>query len=165
MRWARGFLLLGVIAVVSAFPALAWAGCATDPTSCMPTPPPSTATPQPTPKPTPKPTTAPAKTAAAPTQQPTSVAPVTNNQSTSSSGNSAPTQAPVDLSTPAPTAEVTVPGPAFNTLPSAPIDQVHSSASLTTWIFGFIAGFLIGALVGRASWGVSRRRRRQQIFG
>ena len=26
-----------------------------------------------------------------------------------------------------------MPGPAFNTLPSAPIDQVHNSASLTTF--------------------------------
>jgi hypothetical protein len=71
----------------------------------------------------------------------------------------------VELASPVPSANITVPGPAFNNLPSAPIDQVHSSASLTTWIFGFIAGFLIGALVGRASWGVSRRRRKSQIFG
>jgi hypothetical protein len=71
----------------------------------------------------------------------------------------------VEVGTPAPTAEVTVPGPAFNTLPSAPIDQVHNSASLTTWFFGFIAGLLVGLLAGRMSWGLSRRRRRQQIFG
>src|SRR5437899_2910899 len=123
MRRGRGFLVFAVVAAFLGLPTLAWAGCATDPTSCMPSPPPATSTPRPTPKPTPKPTPAPAKTAA-PTQQPISGAPATNQPSTSS-GNSAPTQAPVDLSTPAATAEVTVPGPAFNTLPSAPIDQVH----------------------------------------
>jgi hypothetical protein len=155
-------LLLAGLVIASAFGAPARA-CVPEP-MCDPgyTPPPYQ-TPPPTPKPTPKPTarptvkpiqtSAPTRTFAPPVSQVTA-APTDQ-----------PTQAPLDLSTPAATAEVTVPGPAFNTLPSAPIDQVHNSASLTTWIFGFIAGFLIGALVGRASWGVSRRRRRQQIFG
>jgi hypothetical protein len=160
MRWSRGFLLFAVVAALVAVPAVALAGCASDPTSCMPSPPPPPPpTPKPTPAPTPKPTAKPVATQA-PTR--TFAPPVSQ---VTAAPTDQPTQAPLDLSTPAATAEVTVPGPAFNTLPSAPIDQVHNSASLTTWIFGFIAGFLIGALVGRASWGVSRRRRRQQIFG
>jgi len=159
MRWARGFLLFALVAALFCAPAVALAGCATDPTSCMPSPPPPTATPRATPKPTAKPTAKPTSKPVT-TQQPYVPPPVSQTSPTDE-----PTTAPVEVTSPAPTAEVTVPGPAFNTLPSAPIDQVHNSASLTTWFFGFIAGGLVGFLIGRASWGISRRRRRQQIFG
>jgi len=157
MRWGRGFLLFALVAALVGAPAVAFAGCASDPTSCMPTPPPPPP-PTPKPKPTPAPTPKPVQATPAPTHH--YVAPAQDTTPTQE-----PTTAPVEVGTPAPTAEVTVPGPAFNTLPSAPIDQVRNSASLTTWFFGFIAGLLVGLLVGRASWGISRRRRRQQIFG
>ena len=160
MRRGRGFLLFAVAVALAAMPAVAVAqdDCLpADPTCGVTPPPPPPSTPRPTPKPTPKPTQAPTQAPA--TRRPVYVPPVSNTTPTDAPAS------PLEVGTPVPTAEVTVPGPAFNTLPSAPIDQVQNSASLTTWIFGFIAGFLIGALVGRASWGVSRRRRRQQIFG
>jgi hypothetical protein len=161
MRWGRGFMLFAAVVALLWTPVTALAGCATDPTSCMPSPPPPTATPRATPKPSAKPTAKPAAPTAAPSTHyvPPPVSQTTSNDQPSS------TLAPVEVTSPAPTAEVTVPGPAFNTLPSAPIDTVHNSASLTTWFFGFIAGGLVGFLIGRASWGISRRRRRQQIFG
>jgi membrane associated rhomboid family serine protease len=46
----------------------------------------------------------------------------------------------------------------------APLDVAEPSASASSWIFGFIVGLLIGGFVGRASWGL-RRKRRQGIFG
>lgn len=42
--------------------------------------------------------------------------------------------------------------------------ESEPAASASSWIFGFIVGLVIGGIIGRASWGI-RRRRRQQIFG
>jgi len=159
MRWGKlvPLVMIAAFGLLAAGPA-AFAGCASDPTApgCLPTPPPGTPTPA-----TPAPTTRPAPTKTPSATHHTVAPPVQQTVPTDQ-----PTQAPVELASPVPSANITVPGPAFNNLPSgAPLDTVHSSASLTTWIFGFIAGFLIGALVGRASWGVSRRRRKSQIFG
>jgi hypothetical protein len=42
--------------------------------------------------------------------------------------------------------------------------ETEQTASASSWIFGFIVGLIVGGLVGRASWGL-RRKRRQQIFG
>jgi hypothetical protein len=77
--------------------------------------------------------------------------------------------------TPAPTAidNVEVPTVAPNATPEIivspideeePLDVAEPSASASSWIFGFVVGLVVGGFVGRASWGL-RRRRRQQIFG
>jgi hypothetical protein len=42
--------------------------------------------------------------------------------------------------------------------------ESEPAASASSWIFGFIVGLVIGGIIGRASWGI-RRRKRQQIFG
>jgi hypothetical protein len=42
--------------------------------------------------------------------------------------------------------------------------ESEPAASASSWIFGFIVGLVVGGIIGRASWGI-RRRRRQQIFG
>lgn len=113
-----------------------------------PPPPPSTPTPEPTPTPVPT---------AAPTQAP-APAPAPVRRSTPR-----PTASPIEV-TPQESIEVDVPGAVFDDLPEEAL-ETEPSASATVWIFGFIVGFLIGAIVGRASWGLGRRRRRQQIFG
>lgn len=115
-----------------------------------PCPEPGTPKPEPTPEPTPVPT-------AAPTQAP-APAPAPVRRSTPR-----PTASPIEV-TPQESIEVDVPGAVFDDLPEEAL-ETEPSASATMWIFGFIVGFLIGAIVGRASWGLGRRRRRQQIFG
>jgi hypothetical protein len=70
---------------------------------------------------------------------------------------------PLDIET-TPEATVEVPGPAFNDIEEQPL-ETEEAASATTWIVAFIIGMLVGFLIGRASWGFSRRKRRQQIFG
>jgi membrane associated rhomboid family serine protease len=61
---------------------------------------------------------------------------------------------------PGETPEIIVEGP----IADEPLDIAEPSASASSWIFGFIVGLIIGGFIGRASWGL-RRRRRQQIFG
>ncbi len=112
---------------------------------------------------TPKPTTAPETPA--PTPAPTT----------------APTSRPAPAATrrpvvrqPASTASVEVPAAETTGLSSPEIvveqleqaqnDEIENAASASSWIFGFIVGLVIGGIIGRASWGI-RRRRRQQIFG
>ena len=127
-------------------------------------------TPKPTPKPkTPAPTTA--ATAAPATPAPTR-APVTGGTTrTSSPSRNTPEPTPFDIEVPEDeedalaTPEIIVeggiddPGEAFDV-----DDPAEGAANASTWIFGFIVGFIIGGLFGRASWGM-RRRRKQQIFG
>jgi membrane associated rhomboid family serine protease len=44
------------------------------------------------------------------------------------------------------------------------LDVTEPSASVSSWIFGFIVGLVVGGFIGRASWNV-RRRRGQRVFG
>jgi outer membrane biosynthesis protein TonB len=159
-RFAR-LLAVGVIALVALAPVTAFAGCSSDPTApgCMPTPPPGTATPPKTPTPTVKPTTKPATPA--PTHH--YVPPPVNNTTTVDNSTPEPTAFPVEVTSPSPAATTvietqTLPGDTTTNL------QTKDAASASSWIFGFAVGVLIGFLVGRASWGI-KRRRRQQIFG
>jgi len=157
-RFSR-VLLIAVVALGALAPTTAFAGCMTDPTSCMSPPPSGTARPTKTPAPTAKPTTKPVATTA-PTQH--YVPPPVSNNTSSSVDNStpAPTPFPVDASPAATTVIETQPlvGDTTQNL------NAENSASASSWIFGFIVGLLVGLLVGRASWGI-KRRRRQQIFG
>ena len=68
----------------------------------------------------------------------------------------------VEVPTPdaAATPEILVDGP----IADEPLDVAEPSNSASSWIFGFIVGLIVGGFIGRASWGI-RRRRRQQIFG
>jgi hypothetical protein len=61
------------------------------------------------------------------------------------------------------TMEIVVDGPIDDTT-NFDVGDPEQTASAGAWIFGFLVGFLVGGLLGRASWGL-RRRRRQQIFG
>ena len=119
-----------------------------------------TAPPTEPPDPTPRPTATPVPPAppqtAAPTRRP---APPVRSTTT--------TPAPAIIDTvevptadPEATPEIIVDGP----IADEPLDIAEPSASASSWIFGFIVGLVIGGFVGRASWGL-RRRRRQQIFG
>lgn len=116
-------------------------------------PEPSPETPQPTVAPTPAPTPAPATPA--PTRRPAPPVTRTTPAPTVIDDVEVPTTEP--LGTP----EIIVEGPIAD---DQPLDVAEPSASASSWIFGFIVGLLIGGFVGRASWGL-RRRRRQQIFG
>lgn len=114
----------------------------------------------PSPTPTPKPATpTPAPTTqqtASPTRRPTT--------STTRSTTPAPTaidDVEVPTQNPLATPEIIVDGPIAD---DQPLDVAEPSASASSWIFGFIVGLVVGGFVGRASWGL-RRRRRQQIFG
>lgn len=114
--------------------------------------PPPTPTPEPTPTP-PPPTEAPPP---ADTPAPQPQAPIRR-------ATPAPTLNPIQV--PEETVSVDVPGAVFDDIPEGTLkDETEPAASATVWIFGFIVGFLIGAIVGRASWGLGRRRRRQ-VFG
>jgi hypothetical protein len=62
---------------------------------------------------------------------------------------------------PAGTPEIIVQGPIGE---DKPLDVAEPSASASSWIFGFIVGIIVGAFIGRASWGLQKRRR-NQIFG
>jgi hypothetical protein len=123
-----------------------------------PCPQPATPTPKPaTPKPaTPKPAT-PAPTryvAPAPVQQP-----VTQPDSNTPE----PTAFPIEVTSPSPDAATEVVVEPDQLTAETPLKS-EDAASASSWIFGFIVGLIIGGLIGRASWGL-RRRRRQQIFG
>ena len=114
-------------------------------------------TPNPTTAPkTPDPTAAPT---AAPTSRPAPAAtrrPVTRQPATTPASTiEVPAAETTDLSTP----EIVV-----EPLEQAQNDEIENAASASSWIFGFIVGLVIGGIIGRASWGI-RRRRRQQIFG
>jgi hypothetical protein len=115
------------------------------------TPPPSTAPPE-TPEPTvtaaPEPTSAPGATRRPPVNRVRTPAPAIDSIEV-------PTEAP--LATP----EIIVEGPIQE---EQPLDVAAPSASASSWIFGFIVGMIVGGFIGRASWGL-RRKRRQQIFG
>jgi membrane associated rhomboid family serine protease len=67
----------------------------------------------------------------------------------------------VPSSEPAGTPEIIVEGPISD---DEPLDVAEPSASASSWIFGFIVGLVIGGFIGRASWGL-RRRRGDRIFG
>jgi hypothetical protein len=114
-------------------------------------------TPDPTPKATAKPTTA-------PTAAPRTAAPGPVGPARTSSGASTPAPTPFDIEVPdEPTAttEIVIEP---DTIQGLDVDEGEQAGTASTWIFGFLVGLVIGALIGRASWGV-RRRRRQQIFG
>ena len=109
-----------------------------------PTEPPATAAPTPAPTAAPTSRPAPAATRRPVVRQPASTASV-----------EVPAAETTDLSTP----EIVV-----EPLEQAQNDEIENAASASSWIFGFIVGLIIGGIIGRASWGI-RRRRRQQIFG
>jgi hypothetical protein len=150
-----GTVVLVLFGALLFAPMVARADCSipTDPTfPCSPPPPGPSSTPKPTATPvkTPTPTKAPA-----PAPQPV------HHTSVSTP---AVTPFPVEVDTtaqPGTTPEIVVQGPVDGG--QAPLD-VQNTASASSWIFGFIVGFIIGGLAGRASWGL-RKRRRQQIFG
>ena len=116
-----------------------------------------TETPEPTdtPEPTAQATVAPAtRRPVAPTQGPV----VRTNRST-------PEPTPFDLEVPKEdplaTPQIVVDGPLDD---QTNFEVAEPTAGVSSWIFGFIFGFIVGGFVGRASWGL-RKRRRQQIFG
>jgi len=119
--------------------------------------------------PTPKPTATPAPTAV-PTKAPTTPAP-THHVTT---GGGTGTTTPVSTVEPSPF-NIEVPNTKANATPQILVDPLNGTsnfnvdsgtqaASASSWIFGFIVGLIVGGLIGRASWGL-RKRRRQQIFG
>lgn len=120
-----------------------------------------TPTPAPTPKPTPtpEPTEAPPEETPAPEATPAPAAPTTPR-------SVAPTPFPIEVE-PSGSPEVMVPGAVFEDLDEGSLidDTTEPTASGMQLTLVFLAGLIIGALLGRASWGLSRRRRRQQIFG
>jgi hypothetical protein len=111
--------------------------------------------PDPTAEPTIAPAPAPTRRPATPTQGPV----VRTNPST-------PEPTPFDLEVPKEdalaTPQIVVDGP-LDDVTNFEVDATPA-AGIYSGIFWFVFGFLIGGFVGRASWGL-RKRRRQQIFG
>lgn len=123
----------------------------------------------PTPAPTPQPTPAPEPTEAPPPEEtPPPAAPeATAAPAAPTTPRSVePTPFPIEVE-PSGEPEVVVPGAVFEDLEEGSLtdDATEPAASGMQLTFVFLAGLIIGALLGRASWGLSRRRRRQQIFG
>lgn len=106
--------------------------------------------PPPTPEPTVAPTTAPATQAPAPR-------PIIRRS------NPAPTLVPLEIES-SPEATIEVPGAVFEDVDDQALDT-KNAASATAWVVAFILGLLLGFLIGRASWGLNRRKRSKQIFG
>lgn len=156
---AVAILTFGAISVV---PVVAHADC-TNPTDpdfgdCPTFPP------QPTPKATPKPSATPAGTpvkTAAPTSHPVVTHRPTGGGTHVSTPEPTPFEVEVPTTEPNATPEIVVPGAIDNPQDTL---KVQDSASASSWIFGFIVGLIVGGLIGRASWGL-RKRRRNQIFG
>lgn len=134
--------------------------CAYDPGD-PPPPTPKPATPKPaTPKPSQRPAPAPTRRPATTTRQPTtSSAPVVS---------SAPEATPFDLDLgPIGTPEIVVQGPVIDDDPGddeQTLEAEQAAAGGGAFWIGLLIGLIVGGLVGRASWGLQRRRR-QQIFG
>jgi hypothetical protein len=152
-----GAVVLVVLGALLFAPTLAHADCSipTDPDFPCSPPPPPPETPKPKPTPTPAAKTPTPTTAPAPRRTFTPRSPVSTPDTT---------PFPVEVDTtadPGSTPEIVVTGPVDGG--QTPI-EVENTASASSWIFGFIVGFIIGGLAGRASWGL-RKRRRQQIFG
>jgi hypothetical protein len=94
------------------------------------------------------------------------VPPVQNNTGGTATGTTPePTPFPVEVTSPSPDAntQIVVEPDKLGSDQTSNLNA-ENSASASSWIFGFIVGLIIGGLIGRASWGI-RRRRRQQIFG
>lgn len=121
------------------------------------------ATEEPEPPETPKPTVRPTAAPPAPTRRP--VAPTTQRPIVRTNPTT-PAPTPFDLTEvptedPLATPQIVVDGPLED---GTNFEVAEPAAGVSSWIFGFIFGFIIGGFVGRASWGL-RKRRRQQIFG
>jgi hypothetical protein len=125
-------------------------------------------TPKPTEEPEPTDTPEPAETprpaTAAPTVRP---APRTQAPVVRTNPNT-PAPTPFDIGgvevpdeDPLATPQIVVDGPLDD---QTNFEVAEPTAGVSSWIFGFIFGFIVGGFVGRASWGL-RKRRRQQIFG
>jgi hypothetical protein len=118
-------------------------------------------TPKPTPsRSTPEPTVAPT---AAPTSARTS-APAPPVVSRTSAPRTTPAPSPFDIEVPDENPRPTIIVDPLDGEADFNVEDGAMAASASSWLFGFIVGLLIGGLIGRASWGL-RRRRRQQIFG
>ena len=122
-------------------------------------------TPKPTEEPDPTDTPKPAETAKPSTPAPT-VRPAPRTQAPVVRTNTnTPEPTPFDLEVPQEdplaTPQIVVDGPLDD---QTNFEVAEPTAGVSSWIFGFIFGFIVGGFVGRASWGL-RKRRRQQIFG
>jgi hypothetical protein len=122
-------------------------------------------TPKPVDTPEPTDTPEPDETAAPVTPAPT-VRPAPRTQGPVVRTNpSTPAATPFDLEVPdedpLATPQIVVDGPLDD---QTNFEVAEPTAGVSSWIFGFIFGFIVGGFVGRASWGL-RKRRRQQIFG
>jgi len=160
--------LLALAVALTAFAATpAWA----DHCAPQPAPPPIDEdvwwchTPAPTakPKPTPKPKPA------TPTPQPQAPAPAparTTPRPTFSVTTSTPSPTPdvIDLDDEGP--EIIVPGPVIDDSDDGQAleDTEPASSGGSLWVVTLFIGLIIGGLLGRASWGIQRKKR-QQIFG
>jgi hypothetical protein len=136
------------------------------PEQCNYDPGPAPTTPKPaTPKPsTPKPTTRPVATRR-PSTSTTTTQPRTTSAPSSVTG--APLETPFDLDVgPIGTPEIVVQGPVIedDSSDDQPLEAERAAAGGGAFWIGLLIGLVIGGLVGRASWGLQRRRR-QQIFG
>jgi hypothetical protein len=164
-RFAR-LLAVTVIALVAFAPAIAAHADCTNPMdpdfgNCSP-PPGGTAPPVKTAAPTPKATTKPApKSTPAPTHHVYVPPPANNTTVDNSTPEPTPFEVQVTSPTPAATTVIetqTLPGTDEKTL------EAQNASSSSGLIIGLLVGLVIGFLLGRASWGI-KRRRRQQIFG
>jgi hypothetical protein len=117
-----------------------------------------TETPEPTEEPdeTAKPTTAPTQRPVVRTQPPV----VRTNPSTPTPFDIGGVEVPKE--DPLATPQIVVDGP-LDDVTNFEVDATPA-AGIYSGIFWFVFGFILGGLVGRASWGL-RKRRRQQIFG
>lgn len=138
---------------------------ARDPQRCAHTPPP-----RPTAAPTVAPTAPPATAPPAATPRRATAAP-TRRPGSGTTGTAEPT--PEFFDTPVP--QIIEPTISPEILVSTPLPEPTSdaeaveaasarSSSPANWAF-LVVGLVIGGLLGRMSWGLSRRRKKQQIFG